>query len=226
MPASERPTWPTSRPSMTGCGRRTSCPPPHSRRSGISWTCTSPVDRGSSCLDPHLGRYLGDGREAAQAKERLATAGGRPRERRRLRDAGGGNGAGRARRAARGPGRRLDREVVADPRRRARSSRVVRRRHARISAPRRPDRCRVGVPRLGAADQADPHARQEIEPIERVRTGAKALSAWSSTRNSCESTAPTLRRPAHPDAERGWPARQRVEQIWAARRCSSPRSGR
>ena len=122
------------------------------------------VERGDDIVSIHLsGGISGTVRSAEQARDALVERGvdaGADR-RARLRDGRRGPRADGDRRRQRRQGRR----GRAGGRRRGGGARradddPVRGRHARVPAPRRPDRRRPGVPRLGAEDQADPLDRQ------------------------------------------------------------------
>ena len=164
---------PTARASMADyddfydvpAARRASCRARRSRRSATSSRSTSRCSRRRRHrLDPPLRRDLRHGA--------LGRAGARrARRARRRRRAGSscstrapaapGHGLmavaaanaaeGRRRRAGRGRRGEALRRADEDP---------VRRRHARVPAPRRADRRRAGVARLGAEDQADPLDRE------------------------------------------------------------------
>ena len=128
---------------------------------------------------------------------------------------GGADVAGRRRRA-----RATLRERDEDP---------VRRRHARVPAPRRPDRRRAGVARLGAEDQADPLDR-ERDPARRARAhrGAARSSGWSTTSQEQREEGADVFFIQHVQApEHGRAAgRARPRDLRPRPRSSSPRSAR
>ena len=121
------------------------------------------LEEGREIVSIHLSRQISGTFEAAsQARQRLVDegrgrrAGPRDRQPHRLRR----HGDARARAPRRWPkggagGERDRRARERDPRA---AAHVVRDRHARVPAPGRPDRRGAGLARLGASDQADPHA--------------------------------------------------------------------
>ncbi len=115
----------------------------------------------------------------------------------------------------------------ARPARPGRAQDVVRDRHARVPAPRRPDRRRAGLARLGAEDQADPHRRVRDHPDRARPHLAPRLRADG--RSAAQPPRGRRRRldgPAHPGARRGRRAgRARAARSSAGRPTSSPRSG-
>ena len=128
-------------------------------------------------------------------------------------------GARRRRRCTRSPSAARERARDAED--------LVRRRHARVPAPRRARRRRAGVARRRAEDQADPHARRRDHAGRaraHVRQGVRADGrVHASTR---EPTAPTAgssstsRRPSRPS---GWSSA--AARSTAASRCSSREVG-
>ena len=105
---------------------------------------------------------------------------------------------------------------------------LVRGRHARVPAPRRAHRRRAGVPRLGAADQADPHDRQR-DRADRARAHRGPRGRAARTRALRERTrrAPTCFVIQHIQAPS---ARERLvergREIFGREPSSSRRSGR
>ena len=186
--------------------------------------------RSRNRLDPHLRRDLRHLEAAGQARERLI-AEGKGGERIHLfdsRSAGGGMGlcALVAAAAAASGGRR--REAVRRPRRAgARGAEdVVCDRHARVPAPRRPDRRRPRLDRLGAEDQADPHPGGGDHPG-RARAHPGSLDrAPARLRPPAPRVGPRrLGRPAHPGSTRPRrPWSTTAAKSSAASRSSSPRS--
>ena len=134
--------------------------------------------------------------------------------------------------AAAAPRAGADVDAVARPRRasRRRDEDLVRRRHARVPAPRRAHRRRAGLARRRAEDQADPHDRRR----DHARSSASAPRAARSSgmvdylRRRATTTAPTRWvRPAHPGARRRPSASSSAAaRSSAASRSSSPRSAR
>ena len=119
------------------------------------------LDAGHDIVSVHLaGGISGTVESARQASEQL----GERADRVHVMDSGsgcGGEGLIVARRRPGGAGgRRHHRGARPGPPGAGRAGDVVRRRHARVPAARRPDRRRAGLPRHGAEDQADPHARR------------------------------------------------------------------
>ena len=190
------------------------------------------LDAGRDIVSIHISAGISGTFEAAgQARERLI-AEGKGGERIHLfdsRSACGGMGlcaAGRLRRGGRRRRRRgRPRPCPAGPRG---AEDVVRDRHPRVPAARRPDRRRPRLDRLGAEDQADPHpgggdhpgrAGPDPRPVDRAAARATPASATSpgSTPGS-SSTSRTTRRPTP------WPTT--AARSSAASRPSSPRSGR
>ena len=169
------------RPSTSACARRRSCRPRRSPRSATSSRSTSRCSREGATSSRSTSRAASRARRLGrQARGQLADEHGR-RAAIEVVDSTAAPAAARAssrspppRRGARGRGRAGRRRARARGRARALQM-LVRRRHARVPAPRRAHRRRAGVARRGAEDQADPHARGEITPVERVRTSSRAF---------------------------------------------------
>ena len=133
---------------------------------------------------------------AEQARDQLVERGVAPEriDVHRLRDRLRGPRADGDRRRQRAPRAARDAAAAARPRAqlRARAEDPVRRRHARVPAPRRPDRRRAGVDRLDAEDQADPRDRvaRSCRSSACARRAARS-SGWSTTCRRAARTAAT-----------------------------------
>ena len=150
---------------------------------------------GHEIVSIHLSSVISGTYESAmQARERLTAEGkGRGADRGlRLADGLRRDGADDPRRRQR---RRAGRERIRGERTRPGTPRgaqdLVRRRHARLPAARRPDRGRTRLDRHHAEDQADPHPRGGDHP-HRAGPDASAgpSSGWSTTPASATKTAP------------------------------------
>ena len=177
---------------------------------GISGTCESAEQARQRLLDEGKGGeriHVYDSRSGCGGQG-LRRAGGRQRRRRRA--PSGADDAGGRRAMPRGAGD------------------VVRDRHARVPAQGRADRRRPGVARLGASDQADPHARRGDHP---GRAGAHAAARLRAD-GRVRAPAPRRRRrrlgrPAHPGPRDGSPpGRASAARSSAPSPRSSPRSAR
>ena len=188
------------------------------------------VDQGMEVVSIHIsGGISGTVERARQAKEQLAERKGVDRVTGdRLGERRGWNGTGGARGRAGGAGRWLDRRGRHAHQGHARAAQdVVRGRHARVPAPRRPDRRGVGVARLGAEDQADPHARAG-DHSDRARADRRQGAAPPGRVRGAAARRRRRRvgRAAHPGARGGCPAWSATSsRSWVARRCSCQRSG-
>ena len=190
------------------CAAPTGCRPPPSPRSGTSSTSTEPlVEEGRDIVSIHISGGISGTVEAARQADRAARREtGRKRDGDRLGDAPAAAWADgvwrppRPRCRAAMPPRSVERTHD----RASRPQDVVRGRHARVPAARWADRRRLGLAR---------HARckikpiltfeQEITPIERVRTSARALRRLTEyAEQRARRRRRRLGRAAHPGARR------------------------
>ena len=216
------------------CAAPTACRPPPSPRSATSWRSTSRSStQGRDVVSIHIsGGISGTVESARQAKEQLAerkgvdrvtvidsrARGRRPRPDGARRRAGGAGAAGRCRRGRRARRRRPARDLkmwfAVDT----------------LEYLRRGGRIGAASAWLGSALKIKPILTldKEITPIERVRTGAKAmrrLLEYVEQRHA--DGARRLGRPARPGARGGAAAGRRdARDHGPRRRCSCPRSGR
>ena len=188
---------------------------PGSRPAGTSSRSTSPRGLSGTCESA---------REAARVARPRGLAGPgrgrrRPDRRRRARLRGPRRRELRPTRVRRDAGRRRgppDPRVAGD---------VVLPRHARVPAPRRPDRRGAGPARIGAEDQADPHLRTEITPVGKVRTKSRALQRMGPYIEELRDRGATdwIVQHAQSPGGRGLVS-ERGDRSSASRRCSARRS--
>ena len=229
---SARPTSPTSTTSTRGSAPRARCRARHSRRSATSSPSTSRCSTTArDIVSIHLSAGIsGTFTAAEQARDQLVERGIDPDRIVVLDSATACAGLGMMAMAARASprGRRQRRRggrgrAQALP---ARPEGLVRGRHARVPAPRRPRRRRAGVARLDAEDQADPLDRVG-DPADRARAhvGAHVRAAdrvprrRATTTAATRSSSSTSTRPTRPS---GWSSAAR--RSTAASPSSCPRS--